>query len=179
MTAILPVRKPRVALHRAHRFRLPALPLLLAALGAGALAWLAADPRSSAPPVRASEPALRHAPPVSVRFAACGILIADNCVIDGDTFTLNGTRIRIADIDAPETRNAQCAAEARLGLRATERLRTLLNEGPFELGGYARETDRYGRKLRIVRRNGQSIGAILVREGLARRWSGTRRGWCA
>mgnify|MGYP000049760326 CR=1 FL=1 len=40
--------------------------------------------------------------------------------------------------------------------------------------------DRYGRKLRIVMRNGQSLGGVLVSEGLARNYEGGRRdGWCA
>jgi micrococcal nuclease len=102
------------------------------------------------------------------------------CVIDGDTFFFAGEKIRIADIDAPETGGAQCANEAELGARATSRLQELLNEGPFELRGYqSRDTDRYGRKLRVVVRDGRSIGDTLVAEGLARRWSGRRLPWCA
>jgi micrococcal nuclease len=116
----------------------------------------------------------------SERFAACGYLSRTNCVIDGDTFLLDGEKIRIADIDAPETGGAQCGAEAELGARATRRLRDLLNEGPFELRNYeSRDRDRYGRKLRIVVRNGTSIGDRLVAEGLARRWTGRRMPWCA
>jgi endonuclease YncB( thermonuclease family) len=41
-----------------------------------------------------------------------------------------------------------------------------------------RDADRYGRKLRVVTRNGRSLGDILVAEGLARRWDGRRRSWC-
>jgi micrococcal nuclease len=116
----------------------------------------------------------------SERFAACGYVSRNNCVIDGDTFFFAGEKIRIADIDAPETGGAQCANEAELGARATSRLRELLNEGPFELRGYqSRDTDRYGRKLRVVMRDGRSIGDTLVAEGLARRWSGRRLPWCA
>lgn len=115
----------------------------------------------------------------SERFTACNYVTRSNCVIDGDTFFLNGEKIRIADIDAPETGGAQCAAEAELGARATRRLRELLNEGPFELRGYdRRDRDPYGRKLRIVIRNGSSIGDRLVAEGLARRWTGRRLPWC-
>lgn len=114
------------------------------------------------------------------RFAACGYITRDNCVIDGDTFYYGGEKIRIADIDAPETRGAQCDSEAALGARATLRLRELLNEGSFELRSFqSRDTDRYGRKLRIVIRDGSSLGARLVAEGLARRWSGRRMPWCS
>lgn len=41
-----------------------------------------------------------------------------------------------------------------------------------------RDKDRYGRYLRKVDRNSQSLGDILVREGLARPWPGRRRSWC-
>jgi endonuclease YncB( thermonuclease family) len=103
-----------------------------------------------------------------------------NCVVDGDTFWIDGEKVRIADIDTPETHPARCAEEARLGNAATDRLQVLLNAGAFELQPINRDTDRHGRKLRIVVRNGQSLGGVLVSEGLARNYEGGRRdGWCA
>ncbi len=117
---------------------------------------------------------------VQLRFDRCGYVTRNNCVIDGDTFILAGEKIRIADIDAPETSGARCESEAALGARATVRLRELLNAAPFELQGYeSRDRDRYGRKLRVVMRNGRSLGDTLITEGLARRWSGRRMPWCA
>lgn len=100
-------------------------------------------------------------------------------VIDGDTFDYRGIRVRVADIDTPEVRG-RCASEIQLAARATVRMRALLNEGPFELHPLAsgRDLDRYGRKLRIVTRNGRSLGDQLVSEGLARTWSGRREPWC-
>lgn len=99
-------------------------------------------------------------------------------VIDGDTFETGGMRIRIADIDTPETA-ARCAYEAALATRATERLRILLAAGPFELHPIAgRDEDQFGRKLRIVTRGGRSLGDRLVSEGLARTWTGRREPWC-
>lgn len=113
-------------------------------------------------------------------FGACHRGGGVNCVVDGDTFWMDGTKIRIADIDTPETHPARCAAEARLGTAATTRLQALLNQGRFELRSINRDTDRYGRKLRIVERNGQSLGGVLVSEGFARPYAGKRReGWCA
>lgn len=102
------------------------------------------------------------------------------CVVDGDTFWYRGTKIRIADINAPETAAPGCPGEARLGAAATRRLAALLNDGPFSLsrrGG--RDTDRYGRALRVVTRDGVSIGTILIAEGLAEPWRGRRGNWCA
>ena len=54
----------------------------------------------------------------------------------------------------------------------------MLNDGAFQLEAVDRDVDRYGRKLRIVTRNGQSLGDILVSEGLAREWVGYRTPWC-
>ncbi len=98
-------------------------------------------------------------------------------IIDGDTFDHRGQRIRIADIDTPELRS-ECAAEVRLAQAAKARLSTLLAEGPFELHRVDRDRDRYGRSLRVVVRDGRSIGDRLVEEGLARTWSGRREPWC-
>jgi endonuclease YncB( thermonuclease family) len=102
-----------------------------------------------------------------------------NCVIDGDTIWYRGEKIRIADINAPETHDPHCTYEADLGRRATGRLIELLNAGPFEIVPVGdRDEDVYGRKLRLVERNGHSLGQTLVDEGLAERWQGYRRNWC-
>lgn len=115
---------------------------------------------------------------VSIRIGHCGV-IRRTCVVDGDTFWLNGQKIRVADIDTPEVSQPQCAAEKALGHRATERLVSLLNEGPFELSPIGnRDQDQYGRKLRVVTRHGRSLGDQLVSEGLARTWTGRRKPWC-
>jgi endonuclease YncB( thermonuclease family) len=111
-------------------------------------------------------------------FALCATPPHLNCVMDGDTFYLGREAIRVADIDAPETHPPRCTYEAQLGSRATLRLRELLNARPFDVKSYERDTDRYGRKLRIIARDGQSIGNMLVTEGLARPWTGKRAPWC-
>lgn len=115
----------------------------------------------------------------STRFGLCHIGGGANCVVDGDTIWMNGVKIRIADIDTPETHPPRCAAEAELGDRATRRLQNLLNAGPVTLEPIERDEDRYGRKLRRVVRGGTSLGDILIAEGLARPYSGgPRSGWC-
>lgn len=114
-----------------------------------------------------------------IRFSLCGAGRRVNCVVDGDTFWLNGEKIRIADIDTPELSPPRCAREKELGLRAKHTLQDVLNRGPFELAAVdGPDTDRYGRKLRTVMRNGQSLGDVLISYGVARPWDGQRRGWC-
>jgi micrococcal nuclease len=113
-----------------------------------------------------------------VRFGLCFTGPGIDCVVDGDTFWMDGEKIRVADIDAPETHPPRCASEADIGNRATGRLRELLNDGPVVLDTIDRDRDVYGRKLRIVTRNGASLGEQLVREGLARTWTGSRQPWC-
>lgn len=114
----------------------------------------------------------------SASFAICGSGARTNCVIDGDTFWYRGEKIRIADINTPEVSSPECASEATLGAAATERLHALLNAGPFTLEPIDRDRDRYGRLLRTVTRDGESLGAVLVDEGLAEEWRGRRGSWC-
>src|SRR3546814_8185626 len=101
------------------------------------------------------------------------------CVVDGDTFWLEGEKIRIADIDTPEISEPKCDAEYQLGMKATHRLRDLLNAGAFEVRPIGnRDEDRFGRKLRVVVRGGRSLGDPIVSAGLARTWTGRREPWC-
>ncbi|MFC3440164.1 thermonuclease family protein [Sphingobium rhizovicinum] len=115
---------------------------------------------------------------LSADFGFCHSGGGINCVVDGDTFWFQSVKYRIADIDTPETHGPECAAEGALGKRATDRLQALMNAGPFSLENADRDTDRYDRKLRVVTREGQSIGDQLVAEGLARTWDGRRHPWC-
>lgn len=114
----------------------------------------------------------------SASFGFCHSGGGTNCVVDGDTLYYQGAKIRIADIDTPETHPSRCAEEARLGDVATRRLYALVNAGPFSLQSIDRDTDTYGRKLRLVTRDGQSIGQDLVDQGLARWYGGGRQSWC-
>ncbi len=144
-----------------------------AMLGAAMGLWSVPTP-PLAPLSRAEGPVAA----ASAHFGFCHTGGGVDCVVDGDTFWIGGEKIRIADIDAPETHPARCAEEARLGDAATARLRQLLDAGPVTLAPADRDTDRYGRKLRIVERGGHSLGAMLVAEGLARPWIGHREPWC-
>lgn len=128
--------------------------------------------------VRTSPAARSPVASASPTFTICHTGGGTNCVVDGDTVWVRGEKIRIADIDAPETHPPRCQSEADLGNKATERLAALLNSGPFELRKTDQDTDRYGRKLRVLIRDGRSLGDQLVAEGLARTWEGKRQPWC-
>lgn len=145
-----------------------AVPILLLA---GALL----DPRLIGP----VGPLAAPAEVVSATFTPCGPARGPACVIDGDTFKLGDRKIRILGIDAPELAAPQCAAEAALARKAADRLRTLLNEGAFEMVGHRlQREDRYGRALMLIRRDGKSIGRQMMDEGLAHRYIGSKFSWC-
>lgn len=120
-----------------------------------------------------------HADAWAQMFTECGRGDKAACVVDGDTFWLEGHKVRVADIDAPELNSAKCREEYEAALASKHRLLQLLNGGTFELRSWVgREYDRYGRRLAVVVRNGSSIGDQMVREGYARPWEGKRRPWC-
>ena len=127
-----------------------------------------------------TKPAARIVDRERASFALCSGPVRITCVVDGDTIWYRGTKIRIADLDTPEVSNPACANEEMMGRRATRRLQALLNAGPFSLepNPEGRSEDRYGRSLMLVTRDGASLGAVLVREGLAEQWGGPRRNWC-
>lgn len=103
-------------------------------------------------------------------------------VTDGDTIVLDGQKIRIANVDAPEVRTAKCDAEKRLGLVAARRLEDLLRSGKvvvhFGDPKDGRKRDRHGRTLATITVDGHDVGAIMIEEGLARPWTGKRQPWC-
>lgn len=113
-------------------------------------------------------------------FGLCSGPVRYTCVVDGDTIWYRGEKIRIADLDTPEVSKPGCANEAAMGHKATRRLQALLNAGPFRLtrNTFGPSEDKYGRRLMLVTRGGESLGLMMVREGLAERWGGPRRAWC-
>ncbi|WEX86360.1 thermonuclease family protein [Sinorhizobium garamanticum] len=140
---------------------------------------LVAGKSALAPPAPVGRPMEQPTPRFadSNTFYFCGIR-NDNCVVDGDTFLFKGEKILIADIDAPETKEAKCEAERARGFYAKQRLRELLNAGKFTVvasrGGGGKE----GGTPHLVMRNGRSLGDVLVSEGLVRKRAGEPSSWC-
>jgi endonuclease YncB( thermonuclease family) len=93
-------------------------------------------------------------------------------IIDGDTIDAQGERIRILNIDAPESFRSRCEAELKLALRTKERLADLLRSGPVEIKRQGQ--DRYRRTLATLSVREGDVGNILVRERLALPWQDGR-----
>ncbi len=103
-------------------------------------------------------------------------------VMDGDTFKMTCpdeeiSSARIMGYDAPE-KNARCIAEYFKAARATWTLRLMLWQArtiEIRLDG----KDRYDRYLVNLHVNGKDIRTAMISSGLARTYSGGRRGsWC-
>ena len=117
------------------------------------------------------------APPAErLSFSLCHRGGGYNCVVDGDTIWVKGEKIRLLDIDTPETHPPRCAREGQLGHAATQRLYALLNGAPVSMRRDG--TDRYGRTLAVVMTNNRPVGDQLIAEGLARPYGNGRRSWC-
>ncbi|WP_051927677.1 thermonuclease family protein [Ruegeria halocynthiae] len=99
--------------------------------------------------------------------------------VDGDTLGHGDDRYRLVGFDTPETYRPQCAAEKVLGLKAKGRLTEIIQTaGQIELV-IQPELDKHDRFLAVGRVDGQDVGTILISEGLARPYSGSKRqSWC-
>ena len=88
-------------------------------------------------------------------------------VIDGDTFEIRGTRIRLHGVDAPESRQ-RCRARGRgwpCGREATRALSRRI--GGRRVVCEERDRDRYGRTVAVCRAGGENVNAWMTRAGWA------------
>ena len=89
-------------------------------------------------------------------------------VIDGDTIDVQGTRVRLEGIDAPEaTQNCgqRWVGTWDCGLEAAAELSRLVDG--LQVQCESRGADKYGRMLGICFAGGRDINAEMVRRGLA------------
>jgi micrococcal nuclease len=125
-----------------------------------------------APNVTAPAKSMGHAPaPISVH------------VIDGDTISFNDglAHIRLVGFNAPETGSrARCETERQKGVAAGQRLRELVRNGRPEFqqvacscpsGTEGTNACNFGRRCGTLRVNGVDVGATLIGEGLAVRFT--------
>jgi micrococcal nuclease len=92
-------------------------------------------------------------------FGLCSDPPHNDCVVDGDTFWLNGREIRIANVDAPEM-TAQCYAQANLAAEARRTLARVIDGVPLQIHGVGRDRD--GRLIaRVVTPKGDAGKRLL------------------
>jgi endonuclease YncB( thermonuclease family) len=95
-------------------------------------------------------------------------LVGRASVIDGDTIEIHGERVRILDIDAPESRQT-CTrpdgVEWRCGQRAALALSDWIGRQTVACGTTGK--DRYGRWLARCTVGGADMGEWLVKSGWA------------
>lgn len=101
------------------------------------------------------------------------------CIVDGDTLWLSGVNMRLKDFDTPESHTNICGSftEIDLARAATDRLQDLLNANLWQIETFG--IDGTGdRRLATIMIDGEDVGDILIREGLARRWPDGEEFWC-
>lgn len=89
-------------------------------------------------------------------------------VADGDSIEVNGQRIRLQGIDAPELHQECRDASGRnwaCGRRARSELRALIGNDPVQCESHTK--DRFGRSVAVCRVRGRDLGEAMVRSGWA------------
>ena len=94
-------------------------------------------------------------------------------IIDGDTISINKTKIRFSGIDAPESyyygQTQYCKRSNgkiwACGKKASSKLKKLINGQEVQCTDEGK--DRYGRTLSICYANGMDLQAEMVRSGMA------------
>lgn len=99
---------------------------------------------------------------------ASGPIRGTASVIDGDTIAINGERIRLHGIDAPETKQS-CQLDGQpwnCGQEATFALADKIGKNPIvcERKG---KSDRYGRTVAVCLLNGEDLNGWMVSQGWA------------
>ena len=119
---------------------------------------------------------------VATTVAAKDIAPADIRVMTGDTIVAHGETYRLVGFDTPETVQAQCPSERKLGYRATFRLRRIVAEGGLDLEPVSCKESH---ACAILRAHGQNVAELMVAKGLARPFTCStascppHKGWCA
>ena len=104
----------------------------------------------------------------TVGAAAQDVLTGRARVVDGDTVEVQGQRIRLHGIDAPESAQ-ECATATgrsyRCGQAATDALSRTVRGAPVACA--VRGTDRYGRRVAVCYLDGADLNAWMVASGHA------------
>ena len=98
----------------------------------------------------------------------CGTSFADSLrVVDGDTIVLNGEKIRISGIDAPELKQMCMNGDEKVFCGKTAKMILVKKIGNQTPECIKEGKDVYKRTLAECFINGESLSAFLVRSGYA------------
>jgi endonuclease YncB( thermonuclease family) len=97
-------------------------------------------------------------------------------VIEGDMIVADGRTVRLSGFVTPDPQGSRCVGERELGVKATRRVRELIEAGDLDYSPVAcscpttflgRLMCRATRSCGVLKSHGRDIGEILIAEGLA------------
>jgi endonuclease YncB( thermonuclease family) len=101
------------------------------------------------------------------------------CVVDGNPICQNGVKMRLLEVDTPETFQAQCYREKQLGEKAKLRLQALMSKGyRLDDSGTKDRTSDHRNLVHVILFDGRDAGKVLFKEGLAQPWPNKGNRWC-
>jgi micrococcal nuclease len=120
---------------------------------------------------------------ISIALAAVLACSGPVKVIDGDTIDLcqgdKIERIRIANLDAPESYRPACAREKHLGIAAKDQALQFFVRPSVVLDVTRYNTDRYGRTVAAVSVNGKDFATHMIELGHGVQWQfNEKHDWC-
>lgn len=152
--------------------------IVLAILAVGGAVWLAVYQPQLLAGHRDLDQSQQQAELASVQYGEVLDLTTVR-VIDGDTLAIGEERVRIENIDTPETgHRAECEYERLGAIAATEIARqrfATARSAHIQRSG----RDRYGRTLARISVDGADFGEWMIAGEHAVPWSGRQHDWCA
>lgn len=120
---------------------------------------------------------------ISIALAAVLACVSPVRVIDGDTIEVcqkaGPERIRIAQLDAPESYRPKCDKEKHLGIAAKNEAHRFFVRPSVNLEINRISTDRYGRSVAAVSVNGKDFATYMIESGHGVKWQFNKKhDWC-
>jgi hypothetical protein len=155
------------------RSRLVPVGMVLAAIAfAGAAVMLAAQIL----PADGKAPEVQAPMSIDETFALCDGSTGQSCVLSADRYSYHGRTYRLTGMQVPNLEKPRCKMEADRAVQARRTLAILLNGGVFDALADPSQKDP---DVRILTRDGVSIGQLMILKGQARSLSDGAINWCA
>lgn len=113
---------------------------------------------------------------ITQSFRLCDDPKGEACVLTADSYAYKGRRYHVADISVPALIDSRCPQERERAQKGRIALARMLNGGTFYTQPDITDVDA---SARILRRDGVSIGQLMILKGHARPWSRQPVDWCA